>query len=520
MRLAAFGLCLVAVAAAGEEAPAPATPPAPPSGAQRTISFADAIDLGLAYNLGLQSERLAALIERIRVEEADYAFDPTLTASLEGTNEEIPSRSELTGADIVDSQLVNFALGLSKPTRVGPTLGIDWRTDYAFTNSSYSTINPSFDNALELSITVPLLRGAGREAVESPLRQARASAEAARFGLLAQAEGLIGSIASAYWDLAYYDARVKVLEKSLSVAREVESAERNKLKPEVGRSTPLDVTTAEAETKRREADLIAGRRDAENAADALRALILPFSGGEGDQVRLLPGDKPVAAEGPPSLENLLADGLSRRPELLQKDAEIARLQEGVIQARDVARPQLDVAGSVATRGVDGNFSPSAEQVFGADTPTLAATVNLSWPIGLRQARAALRRAERERERARVERLDLVSSVVAEIRRAHRALATAVEELKAREEAVRAARASLDGERQRLERGSSTILDVSRLEENLTNVQLDYIQALAGLEKVRVEVRRATGTLLEAYGIALTDDLHVGRSGSGKSDAPP
>ncbi|MDH3591708.1 MAG: hypothetical protein OER88_07510, partial [Planctomycetota bacterium] len=49
---------------------------APP---HREISLRDAIELGLAYNLGLRSSRFGALMARLDVDAANAAWDVTVT---------------------------------------------------------------------------------------------------------------------------------------------------------------------------------------------------------------------------------------------------------------------------------------------------------------------------------------------------------------------------------------------------------------------------------------------------------
>ena len=63
--------------------------------------------------------------------------------------------------------------------------------------------------------------------------------------------------------------------------------------------------------------------------------------------------------------------------------------------------------------------------------------------------------------------------------------------------------ALDGERKRRDRGSSTVIDVSRLEENLTDARLRQTQAHTNLERARIELLRASGRLIEAFGITKT-----------------
>jgi len=515
VKAAVLVLALAATVAAqeGEGAPAPGdaegaggTAAAP----AREVTFADAVELALAYNLGLKSARFDALIARLAVEEEDAAWDTTVNGGVGGGETRIPSRSQLEGATVVDSDTFFYTLGASKPFRIGPTLGINWRTDRLFTNSSFSTINPSYDTALDVSLTVPLLRGRGRTAQESNLRASQAGELGARYTLLSEAETLIESVAVAYWNLVFLEDRVLVLEKSLKVAQEIEEAERKKLRPEIGRSTPLDVTKAHAETKTRETNLISGRLDAANASDDLRLLVLPFTGGPEDRIILRTKQKPEDLTEIPDLDRLVADALATRNDLRATDASIEQMREGVVQAQNQLRVQLDLTGTLTFRGVDGNISGASTQALGLDYPSANAALNLTWPLGRRAAKAALRRAQAALEQAEVQRSDQVSNIIVEVRKAHRGLRAAMEGIVSLREEVIAADASLQGERKRLERGSSTVLDVAQLEEDMTNAQLRLLETRTKVEQARIRLERATGTLLPHFGVELGPDDEVQR----------
>lgn len=490
MKAAGVLMLLAALVSAGDEP------------VEKSITFQEAVDLGLAGNLGLKSVRLTALMERLSVDVADAAWDPTLNSSVSGGESLTPSRSSLSGAALVDVDSAAFSLGVTQPTRVGPTLGVEWRSDRTFTNSTFSTLNPAWDSALAISLTVPLLRGRGRDVQESELRASRASAEGARLDLLDTASSLVQQIADAFWELVYRQDRVRLLEKSVSVARSVEDTERRKLRPEIGRSTRLDVTKAAAETKRREVAVIQGRADVLDAADDLRALILPFTGGKADRLVLSATGSPRDTVAVGKLEQVVESALSRRPDVRKIQTDLQRLQEGVVQARDALDFQLDLRGSVIWRGLAGNLGSSFRDTVDFGNPSAEASITLVVPFGRRAARAELRRARLDLERERVARDIKINEVVVEVRKAYRVVKTALEEAAATREEVHAAQAALDGERKRLDRGSATVLDVSRLEENLTDAELRLLQARTGLERARVAVLRASGALVERFKIKL------------------
>jgi len=495
-----MALCCL-VSAQENEVKKPALDPEP----VRDITFEEAVDLGLAYNLGIKSARLDALMERFRVAEADAAWDTTLSSEAGASETRVPARSSLGGADIIDTDSAFFALGVTKPLRVGPTLGLNWRSDYSFNNSSFSTINPAYDSFLELSLTVPLLRGRGRHVQEADLRASRASAEGARYQLLQDAADLVQAVAAAYWNLVYMQERILVLEKSVQVAREIEATERRKMQPDIGRSTRLDVTTAEAETKRREVAVIQGELDAADASDELRRLILPFNGTSEDNFTLrargVPGEKAEVS----SLQTLIDRALLRRPDFMKTQTDLAQLVEAVVVARNQQRMQLDFSTNVAWRSLDGTPVDSSVEIFDAQ-PSAGANLVFNVPIGRRAARAAVRRATLNLEKGRVARQELLNSIVIEVRKARRALRGAFAEIEATNKEVAAAAAALAGERKRLQRGSGTVLDVARLEENVTDAQLRLVLVKTNMEAARVDVLHVSGTLIAELKIELDKDL--------------
>ena len=129
---------------------------------------------------------------------------------------------------------------------------------------------------------------------------------------------------------------------------------------------------------------------------------------------------------------------------------------------------------------------------------------------MRAARAVLRQAELGLQRARIERMQLLNTVVGEVRRAHRAVLAALDEIAARKKEASAARIVLDGERKRLARGSSTVINVTILEEDKTRAEIRLLEGFLNLARARIELLRVTGTLLDRYQIAVDGRLQASR----------
>ncbi len=480
----------------------------------RRIAISDAIELGLAYNLGIRSARFDALVARLQVARENAAWDWSLDSEFGMADTLSPSRTDLAGADVLDTQSANFVLGLTKTFREGPTLGIRWRNDRTFTNSSFASINPAYDTNLDVSLTVPLLRGRGRAVQESGLRASKAASEAARWELMDRASQLIQEISNAYWNLVFLQERIRVQKKALEVAQDIERVERRKLQPEIGRATVLSVAQAEAERLRREADLISGELDAANASDTLRRLILPFTGGPDDAVRLLAKSKLRDSVQVGLLGDLVEQALGRRNDLRKVDSDIAGLQEQVVQARNNLRIRLDLDAGVSWASVTGTPADAVTEIFDGVAPSVRGVLRMEWPIGRREARAALRQSQLRLERARVDRREKVNVIVSEVRLSHRTLRTTMREITVRRQELAASLVALEGERLRLKRGSATVLDVARLEENTVNAALRLLQAQTVLERSRIDVQRSAGSLLEEWQVHFDGNFKVAQRPDG------
>lgn len=482
----------------------------PGSPVLRRISLADAIDLGLAYNLGIQSARFDALVARLQIARENAAWDWTLDSEVGFADTLTPSRSDLAGADVLDTDSANFVLGVTKTFREGPTLGIRWRNDRTFTNSSFASINPAYDTNIDVSLTVPLLRGRGRGAQEAALRASRAAADGARWELRDRTELLIQEISNAYWNLVFVQEQLRVREKALEVAADIEKTERRKLEPEIGRATVLSVAQAEAERLRREAELIGGQLAAENASDTLRLLVLPFGGNENDAVRLdaksgLRDVIPMA-----ELGDLVERALNHRSDLRRLDSEIERLSEQVVGARNNLRIRLDLDAGVSWAAIDGTPVGGIGNIFEGTAPSSRAALIMEWPIGRRDAKAALRQAQLELEKARVQRREKVNTVVGDVRLAHRNMRGSMREIAVRRRELAASLTALDGERLRLKRGSATVIDVAVLEENTVNAALRMLQAQTVLERARIDTLRSSGSLLERWNVQFDGDFRIAK----------
>ncbi|MHC4848600.1 MAG: TolC family protein, partial [Planctomycetota bacterium] len=210
------------------------------------------------------------------------------------------------------------------------------------------------------------------------------------------------------------------------------------------------------------------------------------------------------------MADLVQAALGRRHDLRETDSNIERLQEEVVGARNNLRIRLDFEAVVGTTGVNSSFEQSVSDALAGDTYNYRGGFTVNWPIGRRDAKAALRQAELNLDRARVERQETVNVVVGEVRVAHRTIRWNIREIAARREEFKASLLALDGERVRQKRGVTTVIDVARLEENTVNAALRLLGTQTELERAYIEMLRSSGSLLNKWGIRFNRDLERSR----------
>jgi outer membrane protein TolC len=223
--------------------------------------------------------------------------------------------------------------------------------------------------------------------------------------------------------LAYHDAvaaeqllritgeTVTNLERRLGVAR---------MLVEVGKRPPSDVTKSRI-------DLANGRLARLAAASALTEVRLALAAAIGwDDLGEATLETPPAAPADPSLAEILAGPLARRPELRSLDAQVAAQSARLAAQRSSHWPLLTAGADVAVRGIDppvGPTVPSWQLGLTLTVPLLAGGADLA---RAREQQAALSGLEAAR-----------SALVLQLRLEARRLVDAVAAARARAEAARA-----------------------------------------------------------------------------------
>jgi len=429
-----------------------------------------------------------------------------------------PATTAFVGADVIETK--GFALQFN----VGQVLPMGLRYDIIYlanrteTNSLFQSRNPQITNDFGFAITQPLLRGRGKAAGAAHLLVAQQNSEASEHAFHAQVQAVLLGVEAAYWELVFAERDLDVHEQSLRLAQE--QLDRTRVQVEVGVVAPAEGTQAEVAVAERRAELIVARDKVDAATDQLRALLRADSLSSVWETPIETLDEPAVVVEQINEADALRLALMKRPELARRRAEIAARSVETKAAENGTLPRLDLVGSLSWTGLGGDlrvrdglfgdtiavipsgYGDALSDLTSFDYPSWRVGINFSMPLQNRTAKATYARATLAEDRAVASLRRDEQATALDVRQSVRQVAAAAELVDARREARELATLQLQIEQQRFDVGMSTNFEVLRFQNDLARVSSAELRAIIGYQLVLAQYRRATGTLLESFGIEL------------------
>ncbi len=483
------------------------------------LSMWEAIEIALRRNYTL-------VIERYNLEEAGFRltenmgiYDFGVTVDLTGFSETNPAASNLDGALLVEQEGHNLNLGISQLNRMGGTFEVDMLNNRSESNSTFSTLNPSFRVDLDLSYRQPLLRDLGKIATARSLIIATNNLGVSREAFEQQVIEVVRIVGQNYWTLIEAIQQLLVAEESLRLAEELHS--QNKIRVEVGTMAPLELVQSEAGMATRRDEHIRAQIGVGNAEDDLReALNIPD--GQLWDVEIIPQTPPDITRIEIDIPQAVQSAFANRPEVRRKRLENKNLQVDSEYFRNQRKPRLDLTTKYGWNGLGGDvternfftgeilfqapgaYKDAIEQVFDRDFVGWNWALNLSVPIQNRAGKARNTIAEVAVARGNAELEQLKLQVSTEVRKAARTVITAEALVDSTRVSRRLEEANTAAEQKRYENGMSTSFQVLQIQEDLATARSNAVKAETGYRKALIEFYRAIGTLDDVVGVQLQD----------------
>lgn len=431
---------------------------------------------------------------RYGVEGALSAYDATLSAStfFEKNDKALNNVFFGGGTRLLRQDAMVIQAQLTKRAMTGTEFTLRDYIDYDANNSPGNQFPHAYQNNIEMEVRHPLLRGGGIDfnqlagpsntpGVINGVIIARINTDISLGEFEISVRDLVSNVENAYWDLYYgyrdLDAKIMARDSALETWRRIRALYENgrrggeaekeaqareqyfRYQAEVENALSGRLLNGTHTNNGSQGGTFQGNHGVYIAERRLRMLMgIPINDG-----RLIrPADEPSLARVDFDWEETLVESLDRRPEIRRQRWEIKKRELELEANKNFLMPELDLIGRYRWRGfgrnylVDGSdpgrFDGALNNLFDGDFQEWQLGLELSVPLGKRQAHAAIRHAElqlardrailHEQERTIVQSL---SNAISDVDRAYTVLQTTYNRRHAARQEVAAVQAAYESD---------------------------------------------------------------------------
>ncbi|MHC4594763.1 MAG: TolC family protein [Planctomycetota bacterium] len=475
-----------------EEKKPPDTNEAPPEELELTLEQCRA--LTLENNLDLKVQLISPAIAAERVGEEEARFEAALFSNITYAKTDTPVASTL---DITGSKVDYSAtdLGVQVPLRTGGTVTFDLADNRTKTDSTYPTFNPSYGSDFLVSISQPLLRGAGNRANTHAIRIAEYERQITDARTKLEVIRVIAAVDRVYWRLYAARRELDVRKKQYDLAKaQLEQAQRF---VRSGERAQIEVIRAEAGVAQRLEAIIVAENNLRDRERELKRVLNKARLEMQTPTVLVPATAPDPVRYELTKQQLVATAIENRMEMLELELQIAEDISTIDYEHNQVLPlvtmdyRYNINGLGATR--DDSFDLLSDKRFEDHRLGLQLVV----PLGNKAAKSRLYQAFYQRRQRLATRQNRETLIELEVLNATDQLEANWQRILASRQNTILASRLFEAEKRQFELGLRTSTDVLDAQTNFADAQSAEILALAEYQIALVDLGYATGTLLGA-----------------------
>jgi outer membrane protein TolC len=490
-----------------------------------------------------------------------FSYDPTVTSTILIDDRSTPINNPLisgtgTGAATLaalQTHSTQFNNQVSRGFETGTNLSVSWNNTRSSSTSAANFFNPAVQSTLTIGFSQALLNGFGIAVNTRNIRIAKNNRKIADWAFAQQAITTITSTITAYWELVFARANVKVDEQAMTVSQKLYSDNKKQL--DAGTMAPLDVTRAQSELATDRQNLIVARTVQLQDEQILKNAITkdPLAP-DVVNVEIITTDQPTqpAAIENPSFEDSIKEAFAKRPELQEQLYNLKNADIDIQATRNALLPTLTLSGQYSSVGLAGNspikgtstlapnpllpildengnpvlvngvpifepeqrtpvtgtnqqgFTTAQSQLFHNRFPDYSAQLTLNLPLRNRSAQADSARANLTERQEETVLQQLKNAALLDVRNTYIALTQDRAQVDAASEARQLQQETFDAEQKKYRLGASTVYNVILTQRDLIAAQGTELRALANLEEAKANYERALGRTLEVNHVTIAD----------------
>ena len=468
------------------------------------ITLTRALQIAAANNRGYQSAKEDVFIAALALDLESLEFRNTFAGLISGTITHDGSSGRPTSGGVGSGE-ASWSKRFKNGAALTGRLGVDL----------VQLLTPGSPRSMGLfadaSISVPLLRGAGRHIVTEPLTQAQRDVIYAIYALQRFKRTLVVQVATDY--LAVLQQQDQIDNATANHKRLAKAAERARRLGKAGRLPETQVGQAEQDELRARDRVNLTRNGYQGRLDALKLTLgLPTDArvalDRGELARMVEKANAATADGQADANAIAKPGkfelppvqavekaLTNRLDLRTAKARVVDAQRGVVVAADGLKADVTLAGTGAMgsgRSVGSARTRNAQ--LRPEEGVYSASVTSDLPWERTAERNAYRTAYISLERAARRVQELEDGIKLAIRGALRTLTRTRETFAIQTQAARLARRRVTSTELFLEAGRAEIRDVLEAQEALVSAQDQLTAALVDYRIAELQLQRDMGVL--------------------------
>jgi outer membrane protein TolC len=436
------------------------------------VSLDDCVGMALTNVLTIKQKEYDLKAAGYEIERKRAIWDPVLRLNLDKLYAKAPSFSTLPGTATQITRNLAVQSGITQNLFTGGNYSLTFNSLRNFSNAVYQFVNPYYQTNLNLSVRQPLLKNFGSNNGGYEISIARNNKEISNFELNDEIEATVLSVNKAYWDFVYAYTKLKIEERALKQAGDIQGI--NEAKLEKGQISLIDVLRTNEKFLKHQADLISAQTEFETSESILKKMISLSIDDPRWFIKFVPMSELEQLVHPEydfsNIKSAYAEGIEHQKEYLIKKKEIENQEILVRKTKNQMLPSVDLILGGGLNGLSDSYSSSVADLHSNQYYAWEAGIAVSMPLFNKDARNSAREAKISLERKKMELEEIRIAYFTKLNVSIRKIKNIQQKIKTSSQLKASAEEGLTAEREKLRHGLTSTSDL-----------LDFLYELKGIE---------------------------------------
>ncbi len=466
------------------------------------LTLEQATAIALEKNLDLKAVKMEPQSVDYQLASARASFTPSVNAGYTFSNSTQASNNTLEGVSYLTNIGQGFNGGMNHLTPwYGSSYSLTFTNNRQTTNNITTRLNPSYSSELRLGYSMPLLAGFKMDNTRNNLRTLAITRQITDINVLAAVENLRNTVRTSYWALRSAMEQIEIAKRALDIARQ--SFDQSRLRVEIGTSAPIDTVQFETAVFNAEQVLLAAQIGWRTSEINFKRLLATAADDPLYTVIINPVDQPELSVQSVDIQGAMTKALAERTDLIVARQNIESSKLSLDVSRSQTLPNLAMTAGYRLTGqggtqrlssgdvLPGGIGDALKAIADFDTPAWNLGFNLTYPLGMRSAKANYARSllTLDQSEARLKASEL--NVQTEVVNAGLNVENTYKQYQAAQKAADAALRNAGAAQTRFDVGMATNFEVVQLQNQLTSARLlelsrliAYVNAVAEFDRVQ------------------------------------